>query len=91
MQESASKEERRLAFLASLLLPLRRCTLPAKKGPQPLVDHIVAREIKWRAKDGEHVVRLHQQAPELLRIARALQVDVVQPPSVPASSCGPYC
>ena len=34
----------------------------------------MAREIKWRAKDGDHVVKLHMQAPELLHLARALQV-----------------
>ena len=73
-QDAASKEERRLTHLASLLLPLRRCTVPDKKGRQPLASHLVAHEIKWKAKDAEHTARLHQQAPELLRIARALQV-----------------
>jgi len=73
-QDTATKEERRLTHLASLLLPLRRCTVPDKKGRQPLAAHLVAHEIKWKAKDAEHTARLHQQAPELLRIARALQV-----------------
>jgi len=73
-QETAAKEERRLTHLACLLLPLRLCTVPDKKGRQPLAAHLVAHEIKWKAKDAEHTARLHQQAPELLRIARALQV-----------------
>ena len=73
-QDAAPKEERRLTHLASLLLPLRRVTVPDKKGRQPLASHLVAHEIKWKAKDAEHTARLHQQAPELLRIARALQV-----------------
>ena len=73
-QDAATKEEKRLTHLASLLLPLRRCTAPDKKGWQPLAAHLVTHEIKWKAKDAEHTARLHQQAPELLRIARALQV-----------------
>ena len=73
-QEAGTKEERRLTHLAALLLPLRRCSVPDKKGRQPLAAHIVAHEVKWKAKDAEHVARLHQQTPELLRIARALQV-----------------
>ena len=35
---------------------------------------IVREGIKWRTKDGEHVAALHTAAPELLRIAQALQV-----------------
>ena len=35
---------------------------------------IVREGIKWRTKDAEHAVALHAAAPELLRIAHALQV-----------------
>lgn len=52
---------------------------------------IVREGIKWRTKDGEHVAGLHSAAPELLRIALALQVvpyplNPVRKPNPPRTS-----
>lgn len=55
------KEERRFFLLAALLLPLRLCSAPGAKGkPQPVSTHIVREAVKWRAKDAEMTVLLHE-------------------------------
>jgi len=69
-------EERRYFLLAALLLPLRQCTTIAAKGkPAPVSTHIVRESLKWRAKDGEMTVLLHEVAPELLSIAHQLSAS----------------
>lgn len=67
-------DERRLALLAALLLPLRACEIVRDgKKPTALTDHIILESIKWKRKHAEAIVALHAAAPELLRITQSLQ------------------
>lgn len=56
------QEERRFLLLSALLLPLAQCTAPTgPKGKQlPVVQYIVRESIKWRAKDADTAVMLHE-------------------------------
>jgi hypothetical protein len=56
------QEERRFLLLSALLLPLAQCTSPTgPKGKQlPVVQYIVRESIKWRAKDADTSVLLHE-------------------------------
>ena len=70
-------EERRLALLSALLLPLRAAEISkAGKPPTPLTSYVVLDAIKWKRKDAEAVAALHAAAPELLRISQTLQARV---------------
>ena len=76
-QEPFSPEERRLALLAALLLPLRAAHAPParKKGPAlPASSHIVREALKWRTRDAEAVIDVHGAALELLRLHTRLRV-----------------
>ena len=76
-QEPFSPEERRLALLAALLLPLRAAQAPParKKGSAlPASAHIVREALKWRTRDAEAVVDVHGAALELLRLHARLRV-----------------
>lgn len=76
-QEPFSREERRLALLAALLLPLRAAQAPParKKGAAlPASSHIVREAIKWRTRDAEAVAEVHGAALELLRLHARLRV-----------------
>ena len=78
-QEPFSREERRLALLAALLLPLRGTHAPPtrKKGAAlPASSHIVREAIKWRTRDAEAVVEVHGAALELLRLHARLRVPL---------------
>ncbi|KAK9810386.1 hypothetical protein WJX72_009795 [[Myrmecia] bisecta] len=75
-QTPLSKEERRLALLAALLLPLRKCETSAPKGKNkkvPLAEFIVRESIKWRGKDADAVKALHEEAGHLLNVYASLQ------------------
>ncbi len=67
-------EERRVALLSALLLPLRAAEISKDgKQPTPLTSYVVLDAIKWKRKDAEAVAALHAAAPELLRISQTLQ------------------
>ncbi|KAK9834830.1 hypothetical protein WJX81_002031 [Elliptochloris bilobata] len=75
-QEPISTEERRLALLAALLLPLRAAQAPAKKkkgSAMPVSAHIVREAIKWRTRDADAVAEVHGAALELLRLHARLR------------------
>ena len=74
-----SKEERRQALMAALLLPLRAVEVPMKgkgKKTEPLTSHILMNSIKWRSKDAQAVQACHQQADGLLSASVQLQVCI---------------
>ena len=55
------KEELRFLLLAALLLPLRACMVPGPKGkPTPAAAFIAREAIKWRTKDADMAVLLHE-------------------------------
>jgi hypothetical protein len=67
----------RLCLLAALLLPLAGCSCQGGKKKQAAASaHIVLESIKWKRKDAEAVAALHAAAPGLLRVHRALQVQL---------------
>ena len=79
-----SVEDRRLVLLASLLLPLRRCSVAGAKGrPQSMAAHVIRDSLKWRTKDVEVVETMHRVAPRLLDVHRQLCV-VGGPKSAPS-------
>ncbi|EIE21369.1 hypothetical protein COCSUDRAFT_56588 [Coccomyxa subellipsoidea C-169] len=66
-EEPMAVDERRLALLAAMLLPLRACeTTRDGSKPTMLTHHIVLESIKWKRKDAEAVSALHAAAAELL-------------------------
>lgn len=70
-------EDRRLALLSALLLPLRETKFTNAKGKsQSMSYHIVRDSLKWRAKDSEIVDSLHSVAPRLLEVYAQLQNGV---------------
>ncbi|KAK3278686.1 hypothetical protein CYMTET_13393 [Cymbomonas tetramitiformis] len=69
-----SCEEYRILLLASLLLPLRKCTIPVKKKQVPLASHIVREALKMRTKDAEGVAALHAAADKLAALAGDLHL-----------------
>ncbi len=73
-QEPMAVDERRLALLAAMLLPLRACEI-TRDGSKPtmLTHHIVLESIKWKRKDAEAVSALHAAAAELLHVSQLLQ------------------
>ncbi|KAF5829609.1 hypothetical protein DUNSADRAFT_15848 [Dunaliella salina] len=63
------KEESRFLLLAALLLPLRNCVVPGPKNkPTPASAAIVRESIKWRTKDADMSVLLHETAQQFLDI-----------------------
>jgi len=55
------KEEQRFLLLAALLLPLRLCVVTGPKGkPCPASAVVVREAIKWRSKDVDMTVALHE-------------------------------
>jgi hypothetical protein len=74
LQEPMAADERQLALMAALLLPLRACEIVRDgKKPTALTDHIILDSIKWKRKHAEAIAALHAAAPELLRITQSLQ------------------
>jgi hypothetical protein len=74
MQEPWEAEEKRVALLAALLLPLAACTARTAKGKDaPLTAHVILESIKWKRKDAEGVAALHAAAPGLLQVHQSLQ------------------
>ena len=72
--EPLSTEERRLALMAALLLPLRAAIVPLKaKKTQPLPSHILLKSIKWKTSDADGVEVLHREAAVLLHALRQMQ------------------
>ena len=62
-------EEKRLLLLSSLLLPLRSRMVTGLKGkPSPAAFHAIRESIKWKAKDADNTVMLHEAAESLLSI-----------------------
>jgi hypothetical protein len=54
-------EELRFFLLAALLLPLRRVEVAGQKNKKvPAAVSIVRDAIKWRSKDGDMAVQLHE-------------------------------
>jgi hypothetical protein len=84
-QEPFAGEERRLALLAALLLPLRAAEAPGKKkgARAPATAHVVREALKWRARDADAVAEAHAAAPELLRLHARLRAR--RPPGSSAS------
>ena len=75
MQGGFSKEERRLALMAALLLPLRAATAPLKGAKtQPLTSHLLLHGIKWRTSDADCIDVVHREAGVLLEAFHQLQV-----------------
>jgi hypothetical protein len=62
-------EEKRLLLLSSLLLPLRSRIVSGPKGkPSPAAVYAIRESIKWKAKDAENTVLLHEAAEALVSI-----------------------
>ena len=67
-------DERRLLFLAALLLPLRQLTYEAKPGKEaPASSYVVRESLKWRAKDADGVVAMHSAVGDLAEVLREMQ------------------
>ncbi|KAK9804968.1 hypothetical protein WJX73_005470 [Symbiochloris irregularis] len=78
-QPAFEEDERCMALMAALLLPLRSATVSMGKGSKkgaPLAAWIIKEAIKWPNKDTDGVTLLHSLAPGLLDISNSLQAGV---------------
>ncbi|KAG1674687.1 hypothetical protein FOA52_007211 [Chlamydomonas sp. UWO 241] len=70
---SLDKEDNRALLLAALLLPLRQMTVAGPKNkPMAATTFVVRESIKWRIKDAESTLALHEAAGEMARVAAML-------------------
>lgn len=69
-----SKEERKQALMAALLLPLKDTVALKGKKTQPLTSYLILQSIKWRNVDAECIQQIHTEGTNLLAAYEQLQV-----------------
>jgi hypothetical protein len=74
-----STEDRKMLYLAALLLPLKDLPgAPVKGKHVALTASIIRDSLKWRVKDVEVVAVLHADAQQLLEVSRKLRDECEQ-------------